>query len=70
VWKQSDGAGDNIWANRSTPSGGWGTAERIDPDDRGTLSDPRVVMDPSGNAVAVWTVISGSSAGIWSNRLE
>jgi hypothetical protein len=70
VWKQFDEQGDNIWANRSTPNGGWGTAERIDTDDRGTLSFPGVAMDPSGNAVAVWRVFGGASRGIWSNRLE
>ena len=70
VWTQFDGTGDNIWSNRRTPNGGWGTAGRIDADDRGTLSNPQVVMDPSGTAVAVWRVFGGPSHGIWSNRLE
>lgn len=70
VWTQFDGTGESVWANRSTPNGGWGTAERIRTDDGGTVSHPRVAMDPSGDAVAVWTAFGEASRGIWSNRLE
>jgi hypothetical protein len=70
VWEQFDGAGEHIWSNRYTPRDGWGTAQRIDADDRGTRGAARVAMDPSGNAVAAWRVSGGTSHGVWSNRLE
>ena len=35
VWRQSDGTRTNIWANRFTPSAGWGVAEQIETDNAG-----------------------------------
>ena len=50
VWQQSDGTRDNIWANRYTPSGGWGTATLIESNNAGDARYPQVAMDVSGNA--------------------
>jgi hypothetical protein len=78
VWAQGSYEGNDftIWWNRSTPSGGWGTAERMDTDD-----DPadglgnhwggdyaQVAADASGNVVAVWLQSDGTRFNIWSNR--
>jgi len=41
----------------------WGTAVLIDTD-TGSAGDPQLAVDPSGNAVAVWS----QSGSIWSNR--
>ena len=68
VWTQSDGTRNNIWANRYTPSGGWGTAALIETDDAGSAFIPQVAMDGSGNAVAVWTQSDGTRGNIWANR--
>jgi hypothetical protein len=68
VWRQSDGARDNIWANRFTPTAGWGTAELIETDDAGNAQGPQVALDPNGNAVAVWFQLSGMRPDIWANR--
>ena len=70
VWRQFDGSGDHIWSNLSTLSGGWGTAQRVDPDNKGNLGGARVVMSPSGDAAAVWRVFGASNTGIWLSRLE
>ncbi len=70
VWSQSDGARENVWANRYTPSGGWGTAEPIENDDAGTAFTPQVAIDPSGNAIAVWSQSDGIRDRIWANRFE
>ena len=65
-----------IWSNRYTPSAGWGVPQRIENNDphpqRGGY-DPKVVVDLSGNATAVWgqsgpTVADGTPHGPWSNR--
>ena len=66
VWQQSDGTRENIWSNRYTPTGGWGTAELVETDDTADASGPQVAMDANGNAVAVWE----QSDDIWSNRME
>lgn len=70
VWQQFDGTNDNVWSNHSTPSRGWGIAQRIDTDGTGIPSDPRIAMNPNGTAVAVWRVFGGTNHGVWSNRLE
>jgi hypothetical protein len=70
VWRQSGTTGDRIWSNRYTPSGGWGSAQRIDSDHTGARANARVAVDANGNAIAVWSISGGSSPGIWSNRAE
>ena len=67
VWFQFGGATEDIWSNRYTPGGGWGTAERIEANDTDEAVLPKVAMDASGSAVAVWTQLDGSHDSIWSN---
>ena len=50
VWQQSDGTRDNIWANRYTPGGGWGTAELIETNNAGDAVNPQIAIDTAGNA--------------------
>ena len=68
VWEQLDGTRYNIWANRFTPTAGWGAAERIETDNAGSAFDAQVAVDPSGNAVAVWYQDDGTRDNIWANR--
>lgn len=68
VWQQLDGTRFNIWANRFSPSGGWGAAELIETDDAGRAVAPQVALDPNGNAVAVWRQSDGTRVNIWANR--
>lgn len=70
VWKKLDGGGDHIWSSWYSAGSAWGAAAAIDGDAIGAANSPRVSMNPSGDAVAVWTVFGGSGAGIWSNRWE
>ncbi len=53
VWLYYGGADSEVWAASFAPEDGWGTPERI-----AAYEDfaryPRVALDPSGNAVAVW----------------
>jgi hypothetical protein len=73
VWHQFDGTRTNIWSNRYTPSGGWGTAQLIETDDSGDASEPQVAIDPAGNAVAVWYQWGewgDTRIYIWSNHFE
>jgi hypothetical protein len=68
VWSQSDGTRDNVWANRFVAGTGWGAAMLIETDDAGSASNPRVGVDPAGNAVAVWQQSDGIRDNIWTNR--
>lgn len=61
----------SIWAIRYTPSGGWGTAELVEVDDRGHAGGPQVALDNNGNAIAVWTQDDRAPSGrsyVWYNR--
>ena len=68
VWAHSDGTRYDIWSNRYTPGTGWGMAERIEVNDLGDAREPRIAVNPSGNAVVVWKQPDGTSEKIWSNR--
>lgn len=48
-------------------SSGWGTATLIETES-GSADAPRVAVDPSGNAIAVWKQYDGSRWNIWANR--
>lgn len=67
VWQQSDGTRFNVWANRYEDGLGWGTAERIELEDTGDAVSPRVVVDPNGNALAVWLQFEGGRYTVWAN---
>jgi len=68
VWQQWDGMRDNVWARRYIVGTGWGTAELIETNDVDSAALPRVAVDPSGNATAVWNQISGPFPSVWANR--
>ena len=69
VWNQSDGTRNNIWSNQYTFSTGlWGTAELIETENLGHAYVPKIVIDGSGNAIAVWYQHDGTRYSIWSNR--
>jgi hypothetical protein len=68
VWSHHDGVRYNIWSNRYTLEEGWGDAQRIEADNAGSARNPRVVVDASGNALAVWSQEGGAVHHIWSNH--
>lgn len=69
VWTRGEPVrGENIWANRYTPSEGWGTAELIETEGLGNTRGPQVATDPDGNAHAVWQQFDGTAQNIWTNR--
>jgi hypothetical protein len=67
VWLQSDGTRYNIWANRYVAGSGWGTAALIETENSGSATYPKVAVDNSGNAIAVWQQSDGSRDNIWAN---
>jgi hypothetical protein len=57
VWGNPDQK--NIWANRYAAGTGWGTAVALMRTSTGALN-PQIAMDPSGNAMVVWTHDDGN----------
>ena len=68
VWYQSDGARNNIWANRYTIGSGWGARTLIETIDTGSAIRPQLAIDTQGNALAVWEQWDGAHSNIWANR--
>jgi len=68
VWYQHDGTRNNMWSNRYVIGTGWGTATLIETDNSGSAYEPKVAVDGSGNAIAVWKQNDGTRDNIWSNR--
>jgi hypothetical protein len=68
VWIQDDGTRDSIFANRYVVGTGWSTATLIENDDGGDAYSPKVALDGSGNAIAVWYQNNGTSYNILANR--
>ncbi|MGI9318418.1 MAG: Ig-like domain-containing protein, partial [bacterium] len=68
VWIQFDGIRNNVWANRYVTGGGWGTAVQIEFDVIGTVGNPQVALDDSGNAMAVWIRSDGIRNNVWAGH--
>ncbi|VAW88463.1 hypothetical protein MNBD_GAMMA17-507 [hydrothermal vent metagenome] len=67
VWQQSDGLQTNIWANRYTAGSIWGGAVFLETD-TGDAVMPKIAMDASGNAIAIWSQSDGTRNNIWTNH--
>ena len=70
VWQQHDGTRNNIWANRYTAAGGWGSAALIESDDTGEAYLPQIALDSNGNGIAVWDQWDGTSHNIWAGTYQ
>jgi len=71
VWQQSNGAQTNIRSNRYSAAitgGEWESSTRLVSDSLGNASDPRIVIDANGRALAVWQQSDGTRTNIISNR--
>ena len=68
VWRQSDGALENIWASRFDVDTGWEAATLIEADNVGDAWVPQVAMDRSGHAVAVWVQWWEGALKVWANH--
>ena len=69
VWQQHDGDRYNIWTNRFNGTS-WGTAELIETGNLGDAFSPRIAIDSSGNAIAVWQQSDGTRGNIWTNKFN
>ena len=71
VWVQQGATHEEIWANRCTAGSSWDRYAAVEITDQSgwtetNAANPRVAMDPAGNAVAVWYQYL-SKNDIWAN---
>lgn len=67
VWQLSEGTSQDVWTNRSTPTEGWGDAQRLE-NDPNPAGSPAIAAEPSGTAHAVWWQSDGTLQNIWASR--
>jgi len=71
VWCQMEGGFFSIYANiYDYASGTWGAVEELDSQGGGHAFSPRLVMDASGNSMAVWYQHDGARFSIFSSRYD
>ena len=70
VWQQTEDSLTTLWANRFVPTIGWSTAIQVSSNSTGAVGDAQVVMDSSGNAIAVWAQQTDAQSNIWANRFD
>ena len=63
VWTRSDGTNLRIQSADRTPSGPWSTPQTLS-DPLQDASQPQVAVDPSGDALVVWTRFDGTNLRI------
>lgn len=71
VWEWSYGPSVDVHTSQYTAAAGWSTSERIEANEGGSLK-PKVVLDPAGNAVVVWTQADAGCLNdtVWANRYD
>jgi hypothetical protein len=71
IWQQDDGSSVNVWSNTYDLLNGWGIADYVENNtDGGNALRPRIGVDGSGNAIAVWQQRSGDTRAIWASRWD
>jgi Bacterial Ig-like domain len=74
IWTQIEMVGNqgtsHVWANRYTPSSGWGAAQPIKTENAKQSYLGRVALDAAGNAIAVWVQenLTTLAIEIWTNN--
>lgn len=67
MWAKFDGTRFNVWVNHyNSESRAWGTAYLLENDDTFSASDPQVVFEANGDAVAMWV----SFQNLWVKRYD
>ncbi len=67
IWIQSDGSYPSVWSSRYVVGTGWGVPTLIETNPY-YAQYPKVAIDASGNAIAVWHQQYDFSNSIWANR--
>jgi hypothetical protein len=68
AWEESDGIHARIQARRFVGGSGWTPATAVGGSVSGDERNPKVVVDPYGNAVAVWIQGTGNGLKVYANR--
>lgn len=70
VWQERDSTDNRykIWAAPNSAGTGWGSPGRIDTNISGDAIEPKIAMDDSGNATAVWLQTNSFTNRVWANR--
>jgi hypothetical protein len=67
VWEQTNGATDDLWANRYVAGVGWTGAARIETGED-SVHAPSIAFGANGDAIAVWQQGDGVNTSAFANR--
>ncbi len=70
IRQKSDGVTINICADRYVAGTGWAAAQLIETTYAGDATYPQIIMNSSGNAIAVWTQSNGTITHIFANQFN
>lgn len=71
IWSESNGSFYRIYTNRYQANVGWVRRKVIDTTNTVAATNPHVVVDANGSALAVWEQVDAAgNVGIWSSRFE
>lgn len=66
VWHEKNANTTSVWARRYVKNlGTWTAAEQLSPSGAGPASEPKIAMDPSGNALVAWIQSDGATTRAW-----
>jgi hypothetical protein len=63
LWRQADGSGNSLFANRYAVGGGWGEPVPVESEAGDVAPELGLDVDPDGNAIAVWLQDDGTVPG-------
>lgn len=66
-WAQEGNSGKSVWLNQYELRKGWGAPQTMQTANAEGSDNPRVAIDPKGNAIAVWAQW-GKTTGIWARQ--
>lgn len=70
IWAVMESGLYSVWASHYDTVAGWSTPELVETEDTGSAYYPRIVMDSSGNAMAVWLQSNGTYYSLWARRYQ
>jgi hypothetical protein len=66
IWLEQGSTRTSVWTSRFS-GGTWSAAVNIETSPSGNAGSPRIALEPSGIAVAVWTQVA-TRVDVWANR--
>lgn len=68
IWSQSEGEKISVYTSRIEAERGWSAPERLDQEGNGSVFRPRITLDETGHALAIWSADAEDHRRVFTNR--